>query len=163
MIRQVEVSDAKAINAIYNHYVEHSIYTFDEEYMELPDTIQMIKSIQTKYPFNVFVDKDKVVGYAYADKWKIRSAYKRTVETSVYIHPEYLNKGTGTFLYSNLINQLRNQEVHALIAGISLPNERSVRLHERLGFVKVAHFKEIGFKFQKWVDVGYWELIFNKR
>jgi L-amino acid N-acyltransferase YncA len=101
----------------------------------------------------------KVVGYAYASKWKSRSAYRYAVESTVYLDPRFTGQGIGRHLYGSLIAELRQRSLHAVIGGIALPNPASIALHERMGFVKVAHFKEIGWKFNQWIDVGYWELI----
>jgi len=99
------------------------------------------------------------MGYAYANKWKSRRAYKHSVESTIYIQSGELYKGIGTILYGELINRLKNLGFHSIIGGIAMPNEASINLHEKLGFEKVAHFKEVGFKFEKWIDVGYWELL----
>ncbi len=98
-------------------------------------------------------------GYAYASEWKSRCAYRYSVETTVYLHPDARGKGIGTLLYQELIRKLSKLELHAAIGGIALPNDASVALHEKIGFKKAAHFKQVGYKFNKWVDVGYWELI----
>jgi phosphinothricin acetyltransferase len=81
------------------------------------------------------------------------------VESTIYLRPDLIGKGAGRILYEDLISKLRNLSLHTVIGGIALPNESSVALHERLGFLKVAHFKEVGWKFDQWIDVGYWELI----
>ena len=111
-------------------------------------------------PYLVIEDtQSAVIGYAYASKWKGRCAYRFSVETSIYLAESAAGKGFGAQLYPALIDRLRATDVHLVIAGIALPNEASIGLHEKLGFEKVAHFKEVGFKFEKWVDVGYWQLI----
>lgn len=103
-------------------------------------------------------DRGVVVGYAYASKWKARSAYRFAVESTVYLDPHYTGKGVGTKLYQELLKILRTKSLHVVIGGIAQPNPASVALHERLGFEKVAHFKEVGFKLGRRVDVGYWQL-----
>jgi len=100
-----------------------------------------------------------VTGYAYASAWKTRSAYRFSVESTVYVAADHCGRGIGTRLYRALIAALREQNVHYVTGGIALPNPASVALHERLGFRKNGHFSEVGFKFGRWVDVGYWELI----
>jgi phosphinothricin acetyltransferase len=82
------------------------------------------------------------------------------VETTVYLHENAKGKGIGTILYKELISLLKNKNVHAVIGGIALPNEASVALHEKMSFEKIGQFREVGYKFDKWIDVGYWELIF---
>jgi L-amino acid N-acyltransferase YncA len=109
----------------------------------------------------VFESDGGVIGYAYASEWNSRSAYKRSAEITVYLTNGETQRGLGTLLYTELIKQLKSMGCHAIIGGISLPNESSIRLHEKLGLEKVAHFKEVGCKFEKWIDVGYWELVIN--
>ena len=99
-----------------------------------------------------------LMGYAYATPWRVRSAYRFSVESSVYVSPDHPRKGVGTRLYRQLIDELRARGLHMVIGGIAQPNEASVALHEAMGFKKVAHFSEVGMKFGRWIDVGYWEL-----
>ena len=88
----------------------------------------------------------------------MRHAYRFSAESTVYLARDNHGRGIGTALYERLINELRDRELHALMAGIALPNDASVALHEKVGFVKVAHFEEVGWKFNTWIDVAYWEL-----
>jgi phosphinothricin acetyltransferase len=104
-------------------------------------------------------EEGELVGYAYAAPWRSRSAYRFSVETSVYLHTRYRGRGVGTALYEVLLVDLRARGLHAAMAGISLPNEASERLHRRFGFAKVAHLKEVGYKFDRWIDVAYWQLL----
>jgi phosphinothricin acetyltransferase len=106
----------------------------------------------------VHEDAGRVTGYAYATKWRVRSAYRFSAETSVYVEQGQGGKGIGKALYGALLEELRRREVHMAIGGIAQPNPASVALHESLGFKKIAHFSEVGRKFERWVDVGYWEL-----
>jgi phosphinothricin acetyltransferase len=99
-------------------------------------------------------------GFAYASKWKGRCAYRHTAETTVYVARSHWRCGVGKALYMQLLELLQHARIHAAIGGIALPNDSSVALHERLGFVKVAQFKEVGFKFNRWIDVGYWQRLF---
>ena len=160
MIRKASPQDAVAIAAIYNFYVETSIATFDTEPKTPTYFKQRIAEVQVAHPWVVFEGNDEPLwGYAYGVQLKPRKAYSRSCEISVYLHPNASGKGIGTQLYSALIEDLKDRGMHAIIGGVSLPNQASVRLHEKLGFEKVAHFKEVGFKFGKWIDVGYWQLI----
>ena len=158
-IRPFEEGDIEQMCSIYNHYVRESVITFDLEDKDVVVFKEELTGIGHSFPVLVAVQENIVLGYAYADRWKRRRAYDRAVESSIYMHPEYTSKGLGYHLYLNLINSLKNKGIHSVIAGISLPNVTSVRLHEKMGFHKVAHFREVGYKFDKWVDVGYWELI----
>ena len=89
--------------------------------------------------------------------------YRYSAETTVYLKPQSTNKGIGTALYKSLIEEMKALQVHSLIGGIALPNNGSIALHEKLNFKKVAHFTEVGFKLNKWVDVAYWQLLLNIR
>ncbi len=100
-----------------------------------------------------------IVGYAYATKWKLRSAYRHSVETTIYLEQGCERRGIGTALYSGLLSALRERGMHVAIGGAALPNEASVALHEKLGFEHVATFRQVGFKHGKWVDVAYWQLV----
>lgn len=110
------------------------------------------------YPWFVAEVEGEVVGYAYASRWKERSAYRYTVETSVYINHQHTGKGYAVYLYKRLIAHLKARGMKVLLAGISLPNDDSVKFHERFGFEKVGQLRDVGFKFGKFIDVGYWEL-----
>jgi phosphinothricin acetyltransferase len=120
---------------------------------------QRIRDVSAVLPWLVHEDAaGRVTGYAYATKWRVRSAYRFSAETSVYVAPGQGGQGIGSALYTALLAALRQRGVHMAIGGIAQPNPASVALHERLGFVKVAHFSEVGRKFDRWIDVGYWEL-----
>jgi phosphinothricin acetyltransferase len=111
-------------------------------------------------PWLVGEQEGAVVGYACATPWKGRSAYRFTVEVSVYLDPSCTGRGWGTRLYERLFERLARRGIHAAIGGIALPNDASVALHEKLGMAKVAHFRETGFKLGRWIDVGYWQRLF---
>lgn len=100
----------------------------------------------------------EVLGFAYASRWKGRCAYRYSVETTIYLAPDRTGSGVGTQLYTALLDKVRAASMHVAIGGISLPNEISVKLHEKLGFRKVGHFEQVGYKFDQWIDVGYWQL-----
>lgn len=159
MIRKARKNDAEKILDIYSFYVIHTRVSFE---LVPPDLQYMEEKIsQSKLPWLVYEHDKEVVGYAYAIHWKTREAYKRSVETSIYLSKDHLGKGIGKKLYAALLELLQKEGFHAIIGGVSLPNEASVRLHESLGFEKIAQFREVGFKFGQWIDVGYWELIFD--
>ena len=110
-------------------------------------------------PWFVWEENGRVLGYAYAGKWKSRCAYRYSVESSIYLAKEATGRGLGTKLYVALIDALRAKGIHSIIGGIALPNPASVGVSEKLGFQKIGQFKEVGWKFEQWIDVGYWELI----
>lgn len=159
MIRTVQTKDIREICTIYNYYIENTTITFEEEPISDDEMGKRINEIVPSYPWLVYEYNETVLGYAYATRWRARAAYRHSVELSIYISKDNLGKGIGKKLYETILAELRKTDVHAVIGGMSLPNEPSEKLHESLGFKKMAEFKEVGYKFQKWIDVGYWELI----
>jgi phosphinothricin acetyltransferase len=159
-VRFVKPADAAQIAEIYNYYVRNTHHTFETDAIDTGEMQQRVDAISENYPFLIAEENDgEIFGYAYATIYKERAAYKHSAEVSVYVKNNLRRKGTGALLYQKLFDALSATELHAIIAGIALPNDASVRLHEKFGFEKVAHFREVGFKFGRWIDVGYWELI----
>ena len=159
MIRSVTTADAAAIAAIYNHYVFNTIVTFEEEPVSTAEIARRIGEVLDSSIWLVWVEQDQVLGYAYAGKWKSRCAYRYSVESTVYLDKAATGRGIGTQLYAALIADLKKRGIHGIIGGVALPNAASVALHEKLGFQKIGQFKEVGWKFDEWIDVGYWELV----
>jgi len=158
-IRPATPDDADAIAVIYNHYVLHTTVTFEESPISAAEMGTRLQELdQARLPCLVGADDTAVVGFAHASPWKGRCAYRYTVEVSVYLDPAQIGRGFGSQLYAALFPSLEGR-MHAAIAGIALPNDASVALHEKFGMRKVAHFAEVGFKFDRWVDVGYWERV----
>jgi L-amino acid N-acyltransferase YncA len=158
MIRHATCHDAAAIAAIYNHYVATTTISFEEQAVAVRDMEQRIAEVGAKLPWYVYEADGQVLGYAYATPWRVRSAYRYSVESSVYVAPHCARQGIGRQLYGALLDALRASEIQVVLGGIAQPNAASVALHERMGFQKVAHFNRVGRKFGQWVDVGYWEL-----
>ena len=162
-IRLATSEDAAAVAAIYNPYVASTCITFETEAVpEEEIRARIAEAHDANLPWLVAADDGVVVGYAYASKWKGRCAYRHSAESTVYLDPSSKGKGIGRMLYTALIDRLRIRGIHAVIGGIALPNEASIALHERLGFEKVAHFKQVGFKQDRWIDVGYWQLLLEQ-
>ena len=158
-IRDASVEDAEPIASIYNHFVLTTSISFEEAAVPAVEMVGRIADVQAAgLPWLVAEIDGAVAGYAYATKWRMRHAYRFSVETSVYLSPAHAGKGLGTALYRAVLARLRDGGYHSAIGGIAQPNAASVALHEKLGFEKVALFREVGFKFDRWVDVGYWEL-----
>jgi phosphinothricin acetyltransferase len=158
-IRPASSADASRICAIYNPYVAATTISFEEDLVSEDDMVRRIGDVnEAGLPWLVLTLDGTVCGYAYATRWRARSAYRHSVESSVYLDPGLHGQGWGARLYRQLIDALRARGLRTVIAGIAQPNERSVALHERLGFRKVAHFAEVGFKFGRWIDVGYWQM-----
>jgi L-amino acid N-acyltransferase YncA len=159
LLRDATADDAPAIAAIYNHYILHSTISFEEEAVSVDAIRQRIADVRAAgLPWLVAVFNGEVAAYAYATKWRVRAAYRFSVESSVYVAPDKPRRGLGKALYQALLARLREADVHLVIGGIALPNDSSVALHENVGFEKVAHFSEVGRKFDRWIDVGYWQL-----
>ena len=159
MIRDIKIEDAAQICKIYNGYIRNSSVTLETKSVSVDEMKLHIQRLTRDYPWIVFKEDENILGYCYATRWKERDGYRHSVETGTYVHPEQLGKGIGTKVKTALIEELRNSDVHSVISGISLPNPASVALSEKLGFKKVAHFKEVGYKLGQWVDVGYWQLL----
>lgn len=159
MIRDATIDDSKAIAEIYNHYVMNTSITFEENTVTSAEMSKRIRNVQVSdLPWIVALKGNAVVGYAYATKWKERSAYRFSVETTVYLSSKTQGEGIGTLLYEELLCRLKSLDINNVIGGITLPNPASVGLHEKMKMKKVAHFPNVGFKFGKWLDVGYWQL-----
>lgn len=159
-LRAAGAADGAAIAAIYNPYVLASTISFEEEAVEPAVMAARIADVAAAgLPWLLAESGGVVVGYAYATRWRVRPAYRYAVETSVYLAPACHGQGIGRLLYERLLAQLRAGGFHLAIAGIALPNPASIALHERSGFQKAAHFREVGFKFGQWRDVGYWQLL----
>ena len=159
MIRPVELSDCKAITDIYNYYIETTVITFEEIPMTVMEMQNRVNEIRGLFPYLVYEENGEILGFAYVDAFHSRSAYRFTLENSIYVQNGCQGKGMGRALMDELLNEVKKTDTHSIVAKIALPNERSVKLHEAVGFKNVGTLKEVGKKFDKWLDVGYWELI----
>lgn len=152
-------SDADQFLEIYTPIVLETAISFEE----LPPTSgnmqARIKLISQTYPWLVAADKDsKIVGYAYANQHRERSAYRWAVDVSVYIREDHRGQGIGRLLYKKLFELLQQQNFLRAFAGITLPNKPSVDFHEAMGFTNFVTYQNIGFKLGQWHDVGWWEI-----
>ncbi len=159
IIRDVKREDSRQICEIYNYYIENTAISFEETAVTQANMEKRIDSIISSFPWLVADLDGEILGYAYASKWKERIAYRYSVELSIYIKSNILGQGIGTRLYGELIDRLRKKNIHSMVGGIAIPNIGSQKIHEKFGFEKVAHFKEVGFKVDTWIDVEYWQLI----
>lgn len=163
MIRDAEKGDSEAIAHIYNYYIENTAISFEEQPVSGSVIQSRIENVQgAGLPWVVALEDDAVVGYAYATKWKERSAYRFSVEISVYLANQLQGRGLGAKLYETIFSKLKECGFHTVIGGITLPNPASIALHEKMGMKKVAHFEKVGFKFEQWHDVGYWQINLNE-
>lgn len=159
-IRPAVAADAARICAIYNPYIASTTITFEEAPVAEMEMARRILDVnEAGLAWLVAALGGEIIGYAYATRWRARPAYHHSVESTIYLDPEASGRGFGESLYRRLLDELHSRGLHAVIAGIAQPNARSVALHERLGFKKVAHFTEVGFKLGRWVDVAYWQLM----
>ncbi len=158
MIRLVRLEDAARLCEIYNPYIHETVVSFEEEAVSIEDMQARIRIITTSHPWLVYEHEAQILGYAYAGYWEERSAYRLSAKTAIYLAATATGQGIGKQLYGKLIDLLRHQGQHTILGGIALPNPASVALHESLGFKKVAHYEQLGFKHGRWVDVGYWQL-----
>ena len=160
-VRPVKDEDAARITEIYHHYILNTLITFEEQPLNQGEILARMKNITREYPWSVYEDDGRVVGYAYATRWKERSAYRHTVEAAIYVDVQHTGKHVGSQLTAALLHELRAINIHSVLAGIALPNAASMGLCEKFGFAKVGQLKEVGYKLNQWVDVGYWELILD--
>ena len=158
-IRSVSSADAAQIADVYNYYILNTHHTFEAEALTVEEMETRIVESSEDYPYLVAEFDGLIQGYVYATQFKLRQAYKHSVEVSIYVRNQAKQKGIGSELYKVLLEELAETDVHALMAGIALPNDSSVRFHEKLGYEKVAHFREVGYKLGRWVDVGFWEML----
>lgn len=156
-VRDAELSDAAAIQAIYAPYVTDSCISFEDVAPDTPEIVSRMTATMPNYPYLVADDGGEVVGYAYASRHRLRSAYRASIDTAIYVHPAAHRSGVGRALLSHLLVDARRRGYHAAFAGIALPNESSVGLHEAMGFTPVGVYREVGFKFGQWHDVGWWQ------
>jgi len=162
-IRKVTLNDAQAICNIYNYYIENTAITFEVvPISEIEEKQRINDIINSEHLFYIGEIDEKIIGFYYTHRWNNRYAYNTTIEESIYLDKDETGKGYGTQMLEHLLKQIDKNKIHVLIAGICIPNESSVRLHEKFGFKQISHMKEIGRKFGQWRDVGHWQLIFNQ-
>lgn len=158
-IRDARAEDAAQLATIYNHYVAQTVITFEIEPVAVDDMQARVAAVQDDgLPWLIATDAGAILGYAYAARWRARAAYRNSAESSIYMAPHAVGRGIGRRLYQRLLAELGARGLHTVIGGAALPNPASVALHEALGFAKVAHLREVGRKFGRWIDVGYWQL-----
>lgn len=154
IVRPAVSSDEEAFAQIYNGYIRESTITFEVEPVAGSEFERRMAKALLWFALEV---EGEVCGYAYATPYHPRAAYRHTVEISIYIEASVCGKGYGRRLYEALFKAMESRNIHVAIAGIALPNAESVALHEGFGMEKVAHFKEVGRKFGRWIDVGHWQ------
>jgi phosphinothricin acetyltransferase len=158
-IRLATPADLPAINAIYNHYVLTSTCTYAEEPDTLADRSFWFAEHQGPHPATVLEQDGEVVGWASLSEYRGRCGYRFSVENSVYVHHAHHGQGIGKALMLDLIDRARQLGHHTIVAGVSADQTASRGLHEHLGFTQVAHFREVGYKFDRWLDVVFLQLL----
>jgi L-amino acid N-acyltransferase YncA len=157
-IRAATTADAAAVAEIYNWYVANTVITFEVDPVSADEMAQRIAGVLAAHEWLVLESEGELLGYAYAGRFRERAAYLLATESTIYLRHGLEGKGLGGPLYAELVRRTFARGYRHLVGAIALPNEPSVRLHERLGFVKAGHLFRIGRKFDRWVDVGNWQL-----
>jgi L-amino acid N-acyltransferase YncA len=157
-IRLAERRDVPGILEIYAPFILHTAVTFEEIVPDEESFWKRIQEIMTELPFLVCEIAGRIAGYAYASGYRSRASYRWTKEVSVYIHPDFHRRKIADALYTSLNEMVRYQGIADLLAIITMPNESSVAFHENFGFRKCAEFSKVGYKLNKWQNVGWFEL-----
>jgi len=158
-VRPAVESDLTAINDIYNYYVLHSTCTYQEQLEPLHERHQWFHDHDSRHPIIIAEHENDIVGWGSLSPYHHRSAYRNTVENSVYVHPEWHQRGIGSVLLEDLIMHAQALGHHAIIAAIDADQTNSVRLHAKFNFEEVGHLRHVGLKFGRWLDVIYMELL----
>lgn len=161
-VRTATADDAEAMLTVYAPHVLHDAITFETQIPSIKEFESRIHKCLQKFPWLVCEVKNEIAGYVYASTHRDREAYQWTCECSVYVHEKHKGKGIAKSLYGALFQILQKQGLVNLYAGITLPNEASVRLHEGCGFQKFAAYENIGYKLDQWHSVGWWKLLLNE-
>jgi L-amino acid N-acyltransferase YncA len=157
-LRLATEADLPAINLIYNYYVIHSTCTYQTEPATADERAAWFAAHGHEYPITVVEENGEVIGWGSLSRFHARAAYRPTVENSVYLRHDHLGRGVGRMVLEDLIQRARGLGYHSIIAGISADQEPSVKLHARAGFAKVGHLREVGWKFERRLDVVYMQL-----
>ena len=158
VIRQALPSDAEVIQAIYAPIVKHTAISFEETPPSATEISERIETtLEQGYPYLVADANGRAIAYAYAGQHRARAAYRWSVDVTIYVAEEARGGGVGRALYTKLLEALRQAEFHTAFAGIALPNPGSIALHEAVGFTHLGTYREVGFKFGRWHDVGWWQ------
>lgn len=156
-VRPATSDDLPAIQAIYDEQVAHGISTFDVEPPPLAYWEQRLASTEVGDHLLVAADEQGVLGYAYSSAYRPRPAYRRTRETSIYLHPSAQGRGLGRSLYDALLPRMRADGIRTALAVVALPNPASQGLHRACGFERVGVMREVGRKFDRWIDTEWWQ------
>jgi L-amino acid N-acyltransferase YncA len=156
-LREACSGDAESIREIYAPFVKETPISFETEVPTVDEMYRRIEQYRSNHAYFVAISNNKVVGYAYGSVHRTREAYKPSTEVTVYVAQNEQRKGIGRSLYAKLLPRLKQKGFHAAFAAITLPNPKSIALHEAAGFTHAGTFKEVGRKFNAWHDVGWWQ------
>jgi L-amino acid N-acyltransferase YncA len=160
-VREARPGDLEAILAIYNEAVVNTTATYDYEPRTMEAQQQWFEAKRSQdFPVLVGLEAGVLVGFASYGPFRAWAAYLYTVENSIYIAPEKRGRGIGGAILGPLIETARAKGFHAMVAGIDATNEASLKLHAKFGFEKVAQFRQVGWKFERWLDLVFLERIF---
>ena len=154
-IRPATVLDLPAISDIYNYFVLHSTCTYQDEPSTSAEREAWFAAHGPMHPVTLALEDGQIVGWGSLSPFHPRSAYRRTVENSVYVRHDCHRRGIGHALLADLIDRAKGLGHHTIIAGIDLEQPGSIALHRRFAFEQVAHLRQVGFKFGRWRDVVY--------
>lgn len=161
LVRLATPGDAAGILDIYSPYIANTSFTFETDLPSVDEFAERIRTYLTQWPWLVSEMNGQITGYAYATRYRERTAYQWCVESSIYIHDDFQKAGIGKLLYSALFEILKRQGFNNVYAVINLPNEKSVAFHEKMGFQYFATYEKVGYKLGKWKNVGWWQLSIN--
>ena len=159
IIRTFESRDVAPACRLTNHFIIRTAVHFGTSAHSEQEFGVLWESGREKFPWLAAEIDGAVAGFAKAGTWGAREAYALTAEVTVYIDPAFHRRGIGRALYTELLHRLRAAGFHTAVGGVTLPNEASVRLHESMGFQYVGTFKEVGRKFDRWHDTGWWQVM----
>lgn len=161
-VREATPADAPEIQAIYAPFVSDTAISFEEIVPDAAEMGRRIAAILPHYPYLVAEEAGAVIGYAYASQHRTRAAYRWSVDVTIYLAERARGRGVGRALYTPLLAAAAARGYHAAFAGIALPNAASVGLHEAMGFTPVGIYREVGYKFGRWHDVGWWQRLLGR-
>jgi phosphinothricin acetyltransferase len=159
MIRPIRLADAPVLCDIYNYYVRNTCITPEEEDISIGEMESRIIEVTKNFPWLVNEKNNEIIGFAFLHHYVARSAYRFAVEDSIYIKYGLTGNDAGSQLMSALLDEARKMGKHTVVALMELGNRASEALHSKFGFREIGYLREAGFKFNKWVDVSYWQLI----
>ena len=158
-IRPATIEDLPNLTAIYNYYIEHTAITFDIEPFTVKSRRAWFDKFSDSGPYRLLVAEEEgsVLGYASSSQFRVKAAYDTSVESSIYLDHNVMGRGLGRSLYTKLFDELSGLDLHRIYAGVTLPNDASMAIHESLGFTSTAVFHEVGRKFGVYHDVCWLE------